>query len=71
MHELGYIHRDLKPDNIVLNLDPLEVRVIDFDRATIDTTATIGTAKGTLDIFLMPISGEMGVKDGMFGACQQ
>ena len=29
---MGYIHRDLKPDNIVINLDPLEVSVIDFDR---------------------------------------
>ena len=30
---LGYTHRDLKPDNVVLNIDPLEVRIIDFDTA--------------------------------------
>jgi serine/threonine protein kinase len=37
LHQLGYVHRDLKPDNIVLNLEPLEVRVIDFDASVIDT----------------------------------
>ena len=30
---MGYVHRDLKPDNVVLNLEPLEVKVIDFDAA--------------------------------------
>jgi serine/threonine protein kinase len=44
---LGYIHRDLKPDNIILNLNPLEVRVIDFDHAFLDSTNTLGTAMGT------------------------
>ena len=33
IHSLGYIHRDLKPENIVLNLRPLQVKIIDFNRA--------------------------------------
>ena len=40
------MHRDLKPDNIVLNLDPLEVRIIDFDAVFLDSTTTVGTARG-------------------------
>lgn len=36
LHSLGYIHKDLKPENIVLNLDPLEVKLIDFDRSIIE-----------------------------------
>ena len=47
LHLLGYVHRDLKPENVVLNLLPLTVRVIDFDRATLETTQSKGTFKGT------------------------
>ena len=47
LHQLGYVHRDLKPDNIVLSLDPLEVRVIDFDAALLDSQATKGKVRGT------------------------
>ena len=45
------MHRDLKPDNIVLNLDPLEVRIIDFDAVFLDSTTTVGTARGTPGYF--------------------
>lgn len=47
LHQLGYVHRDLKPDNIVLSLNPLEVRVIDFDAALLDSQTTKGKVRGT------------------------
>ena len=43
LHEMGYVHRDLKPDNIGINLKPLYACVIDFDRAQLRTQATKGT----------------------------
>lgn len=51
MHGLGYVHRDLKPDNIVLNLSPLEVRVIDFDAVMLETQDTKGKVRGTPGYF--------------------
>jgi serine/threonine protein kinase len=48
---MGYIHRDLKPDNIMINLDPLEVRIIDFNRVNLTTTITDGHVRGTPGYF--------------------
>lgn len=44
---MGYIHRDLKPENIVINLHPIEVKVIDFERSCLMQATTKGTHKGT------------------------
>ncbi len=37
LHDLRYVHRDLKPDNIMINLKPLKVVLIDFERASLRT----------------------------------
>jgi len=34
IHELGYIHRDLKPWNIIMSDDQSQVKIIDFGLAT-------------------------------------
>ena len=44
---IGYVHRDLKPENIVVNLRPLQVKIIDFNRSYPVTQSTKGTVRGT------------------------
>ena len=53
LHAAGVIHKDLKPQNIVVRLDPLTVHLIDFGiaiRLTQETqqAATPGALEGTL-----------------------
>lgn len=60
LHSLGYVHRDLKPENIVVNLKPLEVRLIDFNRAFLQVASTKGTVRGTPGYFPM----KENLKDG-------
>ena len=33
LNGICYVHRDLKPENIVVNLRPLQVKIIDFNRS--------------------------------------
>ena len=41
----------MKPDNIMVNVDPLEVRIIDFNRVNLATTTTEAHVRGTPGYF--------------------
>ena len=49
--DCNYVHRDLKPENIMLNLKPLQVRLIDFNRSQLRTVQTMGNLRGTEGYF--------------------
>ena len=44
---MGYVHRDLKPDNIMLNFQPLKVVLIDFNRSLRVENSRYGNVMGT------------------------
>lgn len=47
LHHMGYIHRDVKPENIVIRLRPLQARLIDFNCAMRKEQNTTGINLGT------------------------
>jgi serine/threonine protein kinase len=51
LNEIGYDHRDLKPDNVVLSRSPFRLVVIDFNRATSTSIMTKGSVRGTPGYF--------------------
>ena len=52
MHEGGIAHRDFKDENILINPESLEIKVIDFGCAEkIKENQTFKNASGTLEYF--------------------
>jgi serine/threonine protein kinase len=51
LHGLGFSHRDLRPEIIVLNLDPLQVKITDFTASYPSSQKSKGTIRGALGYF--------------------
>ena len=45
------MHRDLKPDKIIISINPLDVKLIDFNRSYLRTVSTMGTLRVTEGYF--------------------
>ena len=56
VHAAGIIHRDVTPNNIVFNATTGEIRLIDFDIATLDGSATRRHNSSTSQISLTGIN---------------
>ena len=47
IHQLGYVHRDLKQYNIMITLRPLTATIIDFDLSHLRGAIISGQVRGT------------------------